>query len=236
MPLAIVAATADRDERTDEVEDRRQADRDARRQRARRDRRRHRVRGVVKPVREIEPYRRHDHDHEQGGRRGHAGVLPAATRRSGRGHHTFTKATPPDDNQRSPQDVNRGKRHYFSGMPPCEATDLHKSRRDTEECEGSICPGLWSNLHRQMATRLVRDEQPVAVLFHEEDRSPASGLRFGRVEVLLASDHARTARLPAEHRGRGCCAGALGSPDRRRRTARLDTSVLRCRAGVSATT
>jgi hypothetical protein len=40
-----------------------------------------------------------------------------------------------------------------------------------------------------MATRLVQDEQPVAVLFHEEDRSPASGLRFGRVEVLLASDH-----------------------------------------------
>jgi hypothetical protein len=29
------------------------------------------------------------------------------------------------------------------------------------------------------------EAQPLAVLFHEEDHSPASGLRFGRVEVLL---------------------------------------------------
>jgi hypothetical protein len=37
-------------------------------------------------------------------------------------------------------------------------------------------------------TQLLKDRQPVAVLFHEEDRSSASGLRFGRVEVLLAGD------------------------------------------------
>jgi hypothetical protein len=37
-------------------------------------------------------------------------------------------------------------------------------------------------------TQLLDDRQPVAVLFHEEDRSPASGLRFGRVEVLLAGN------------------------------------------------
>ena len=32
---------------------------------------------------------------------------------------------------------------------------------------------------------LAFEVQPLAVLFHEEDHSPASGLRFGRVEVLL---------------------------------------------------
>jgi hypothetical protein len=49
-----------------------------------------------------------------------------------------------------------------------------------------------------MATQLVRDIRPVAVLFHEEDRSPASGLRFGRVEVLLAShDREQRGLLPS---------------------------------------
>ncbi len=32
---------------------------------------------------------------------------------------------------------------------------------------------------------MTGEAQPLAVLFHEEDPSIASGLRFGRVEVLL---------------------------------------------------
>jgi hypothetical protein len=30
--------------------------------------------------------------------------------------------------------------------------------------------------------------RPLAVLFHEKERSPASGLRFGVVEILLTDD------------------------------------------------
>ena len=62
MPLAIVAATCEREEGADEVEDRRQRDRDARRQRARRDRRGDRVGGVVEAVGEVERERRRDDD------------------------------------------------------------------------------------------------------------------------------------------------------------------------------
>jgi hypothetical protein len=36
-----------------------------------------------------------------------------------------------------------------------------------------------------MLGNIATEAQPVAVLFHEEDSSTASGLRFGRVEVLL---------------------------------------------------
>jgi hypothetical protein len=37
-------------------------------------------------------------------------------------------------------------------------------------------------------SRQAADVQALAVLFHEKDRSTASGLRFGTVEVLLADD------------------------------------------------
>ena len=39
-----------------------------------------------------------------------------------------------------------------------------------------------------MPRHALRDPEPLAVLFHEKDRSTASGLRFGTVEVLLADD------------------------------------------------
>jgi hypothetical protein len=39
-----------------------------------------------------------------------------------------------------------------------------------------------------MSGQTTKHAQPLAVLFHEKDRSPASGLRFGLVEVLLADD------------------------------------------------
>ena len=38
-----------------------------------------------------------------------------------------------------------------------------------------------------LETTLIADSRPVAVVFRERDRSTASGLRFGVVEVLLAS-------------------------------------------------
>ena len=60
MPFAIVAATFERDERADEVEDRGDDDGRARRQRPRRDARRDRVRGVVEAVREVEEERDDD--------------------------------------------------------------------------------------------------------------------------------------------------------------------------------
>jgi hypothetical protein len=41
---------------------------------------------------------------------------------------------------------------------------------------------------RVVTSKRLTDRLPIAVLFHEEDRSPVSGLRFGRVEVLLAGN------------------------------------------------
>jgi hypothetical protein len=39
-----------------------------------------------------------------------------------------------------------------------------------------------------VSRQATTDPEPLAVLFHEKDRSTASGLRFGIVEVLLADD------------------------------------------------
>jgi hypothetical protein len=39
-----------------------------------------------------------------------------------------------------------------------------------------------------MPTRTPGETRPLAVVFHEKDRSPVTGLRFGVVEVLLADD------------------------------------------------
>jgi hypothetical protein len=62
-----------------------------------------------------------------------------------------------------------------------------------------------------MVTQLLTDRQPVAVLFHEEDRSPASGLRFGRVEVLLAG-HGREQRGLLPSIGAAAVARGLSVP------------------------
>jgi hypothetical protein len=45
-----------------------------------------------------------------------------------------------------------------------------------------------------MARHLEPKARPLAVLFHDKDRSPASGRRFGVVELLLADS-------PPEHQG-----------------------------------
>jgi hypothetical protein len=39
-----------------------------------------------------------------------------------------------------------------------------------------------------MSTQIPCDSEPLAVVFHEKDRSPVTGLRFGLVEVLVADD------------------------------------------------
>jgi hypothetical protein len=39
-----------------------------------------------------------------------------------------------------------------------------------------------------MSTPMPSKTRPLAVVFHEKDRSPVTGLRFGIVEVLLADD------------------------------------------------
>jgi hypothetical protein len=45
-----------------------------------------------------------------------------------------------------------------------------------------------------MSRETPDDGRPVAVVFHEKDRSPVTGLRFGLVELLLADE-------PPVHRG-----------------------------------
>ena len=55
------------------------------------------------------------------------------------------------------------------------------------------------------------EAQPLAVIFHEEDPSIASGLRFGRVEVLRA-DHARDPRGLLPRIGAEVIARDLGVP------------------------
>jgi hypothetical protein len=45
-----------------------------------------------------------------------------------------------------------------------------------------------------MSSQTPEDGQPLAVVFHEKDRSPVTGLRFGLVELLLADE-------PPVHRG-----------------------------------
>ena len=55
------------------------------------------------------------------------------------------------------------------------------------------------------------EAQPLAVIFHEEDPSIASGLRFGRVEVLRA-DHARHRRGLLPRIGAEVIARDLGVP------------------------
>jgi hypothetical protein len=39
-----------------------------------------------------------------------------------------------------------------------------------------------------MPGETTNSARPLAVVFHEKDRSPVTGLRFGVVEVLLADD------------------------------------------------
>jgi hypothetical protein len=39
-----------------------------------------------------------------------------------------------------------------------------------------------------MLGETTKDARPLAVVFHEKDPSPVTGLRFGVVEVLLADD------------------------------------------------
>jgi hypothetical protein len=39
-----------------------------------------------------------------------------------------------------------------------------------------------------VSTETPGEGQPLAVIFHEKDRSPVTGLRFGLVELLLADD------------------------------------------------
>jgi hypothetical protein len=55
---------------------------------------------------------------------------------------------------------------------------------------------------RRMSTELPGDTEPLAVVFHEKDRSPVTGLRFGLVELLLADDapvhHGFLPRIGAE--------------------------------------
>ncbi|MDX6525840.1 MAG: hypothetical protein QOI43_1351 [Gaiellales bacterium] len=41
---------------------------------------------------------------------------------------------------------------------------------------------------QRMSRQMPGDVEPLAVVFHEKDRSPVTGLRFGLVEVLLADD------------------------------------------------
>ena len=47
---------------------------------------------------------------------------------------------------------------------------------------------------RSVSTETPGEGQPLAVIFHEKDRSPVTGLRFGLVELLLADE-------PPVHRG-----------------------------------
>jgi hypothetical protein len=60
-------------------------------------------------------------------------------------------------------------------------------------------------------SRQVTEGHALAVLFHEKDRSSASGLRFGTVEVLLA-DHAPIQRGYLPKLGAEAVARDLGVP------------------------
>jgi hypothetical protein len=62
-----------------------------------------------------------------------------------------------------------------------------------------------------MSTRMTWETRPLAVVFHEKDRSPVTGLRFGVVEVLVA-DHAPVHRGFLPKIGAEAVARQLGVP------------------------